>query len=74
MTGRGRGFCVLKLPNGPGEPIAGLAGRVGRPLGQPLGPEKESAHLRRQAEQIEAVLRMIRTRIRLLEADRRPAR
>jgi len=70
MTGGGGGFCVLKLPGRAGEPITGLVGRVGWPVGWQLGPEAELSRLRSQARQIEAVLHIIRRRIEVLEANR----
>ena len=77
MTGRGRGFCVLKLPTEPGEAVTGIAGRSGRPVGWPvgqaMGAEAELARLRSQAGRIEAMLRAVRSRIELLAAHR-PAR
>ena len=30
MTGRCRGYCVLKIPRIPGEPLAGFAGLSGK--------------------------------------------
>ena len=29
MTGRGGGYCLLKLPGSPDEPLSGFAGRSG---------------------------------------------
>ena len=69
MTSRGRGFCFLKMPQGPDEPIRGFAGRMGWPLGLPLGPEAALAQLRSQAAQFEDVFRAIHGRIDRLEAD-----
>ena len=71
MTGRGSGFCVVKLPNGPEEPITGLAGRACQPVGRTPGEDAELVHLRRQAWQIETVLGVIRRRIERLQAGRR---
>ena len=70
MTGGGRGLCVLKLPAEPGNPITGLAGRVGWRFSQPLETDAELEQLRRQARHIETVLRVIRGRIQELEACR----
>ena len=71
LTGGGRGFCVLRLPNRPGEPSTGFAGRAGCPVSQPFDGEAELAHLRSQALQIKGILRHIRGRIERLEAGRR---
>jgi hypothetical protein len=32
MTGRMLGYCILKIPNTPEEPITGFAGEAGRPV------------------------------------------
>jgi len=71
MTGGGRGFCILRLPNRPGEPVVGAGGRMGRPVGRTPQGEDELAILRRQADRIEAILRAIRGRIERLEATLR---
>jgi hypothetical protein len=73
MTGGSRGFCVLRLPNRPGEPSTGLAGRAGWLVGRTVEGEAELAQLHRQARHIEAVLRVLRARIEHLEASRRHA-
>ena len=70
MTGGGRGLCVLKLPAGAGEAVAGLAGRAGRPVGGPMGARAELARLRRQARHMETVLAAIRQQMDRLEAMR----
>jgi len=72
MTGGGRGLCVLRLPDGPGERLIGTAGRLGWPVG-PIaqGQEDELLHLRSQARRIEGILRTIHDRIEHLEAARR---
>jgi hypothetical protein len=73
MTGGGRGFCVLRLPSDPAQPLLGVVGRTGWPVARPLEGEPELAQLRSQARQIETVLRVIRARLERLEASRRPA-
>lgn len=70
MAGGGRGFCVLKCPDRPGEPCSGFAGLAGWPVGSLMEGEGELAYLRRQARQIEAVLRSVRGRIEHLQAAR----
>ena len=32
MTGSGRGYCMLKIPQLPHEPLTGFAGRSGQPV------------------------------------------
>lgn len=73
MTGRGRGFCVLRLPSNPDQPLLGVVGRTGRPVARPLGNEAELAHLRSQARQIETVLGVIRALLKRLETSPRRA-
>jgi hypothetical protein len=73
MTGGGSGFCVLRVPNRPGEPLIGAAGRTGWPVGMTVEGGAELAPLRRQARRIEAVLCVIRAWIAHLEANRRQA-
>ena len=73
MMGGGRGFCVLRLPDKPGEPVIGSAGRAGWPVGRSPGLDAELAQLRRQADRIEATLRAIRSRIELLGAHQKQA-
>lgn len=35
LTGRGEGYCAVKLPDEPGEPAVGYAGREGHPVAGP---------------------------------------
>ncbi len=37
MTGRGEGYCVLRIPDDPEQSWTGLAGRLGRPVTIPPG-------------------------------------
>jgi len=71
MTGGSRGFCVLRLPNSTGEPFTGLAGRAGWPVGHIAEEKVELAHLRGQAQQVEAILRSIHSRIERLQLAQR---
>ena len=64
MSGHGRGFCVLKAPQRPDEPVTGVAGGVS----WLPGPEAELAQLRSQSRWIGEMLRAIRRRIVSLEA------
>ena len=73
MTGGGRGFCVLKTPRSPDEPIVGFAGRAGWPVVQAVGPKAEMAGLRGEARRIEAALCAIRGQIGMLEAKQKQA-
>jgi len=67
MTGRGRGYCLLKLSGGAGEPLTGFAGRSGLPVR--LRPDRigmGSVSLSLQVQCLEAELRDIRRRIVVL--------
>jgi len=74
MTGRGRGFCVLKLPPEPDGAVIGSAGRAGWPVGRPLDRQAELEQLRHQARRIEAGLRTIHAGIERLQAGRSQSR
>jgi len=65
MSGHGRGFCVLKAPQRPDEPVTGVAGGVN----WLPGPDAELEQLRRQARHIEMILRTLRGRIERLKAS-----
>lgn len=73
MTGGARGYCVLKVPESPEEPMTGLAGKDGVPVRTASFFQSDSvlAHLRMQAAHIENTLSSIRLRINQLEAVRR---
>jgi hypothetical protein len=38
FTGRGEGYCAVKLPDEPGQPAVGYAGRQGYPVGPGAPP------------------------------------
>jgi hypothetical protein len=64
MTGRGRGYCLLKLSGGPDEPLSGFSGRSGDPVRLwPDGIGMDLASLTLQVQCLEAELRDIRRRI-----------
>jgi len=73
MTGGGRGFCVLKLPDKPDEPVVESAGRAGWSVGRESAGNAELAQLRRQAARIEATLRVISRRIEFLQSNQKQA-
>ena len=67
MTGRGRGYCLLKLSGGPDEPLSGFSGRSGDPVRLwPDGIGMDLASLSLQVQCLEAELRDIRRRIVVL--------
>ena len=57
---------MLKMPDGPAEPVTGIAGRAAVPVSVHQRPQAELASLRSQARQIEAILGLIRQRIEQL--------
>jgi len=64
MTGRGGGYCILKLPGSTDESLSGFAGRSGYPVRlRPDGIGMELASLRHRAQRLEAELRDVRRRI-----------
>lgn len=69
MTGGGGGFCLLKLPGSPDEPLTGFAGRAGYPVRIPshgMGTDLES--LRARIRSVETAIRSIQRRVAVLEA------
>ena len=70
MTGRGRGFCVLKSPDNPQEALTGLTGQANWLVSQRLGDDVQLAQLRSQARQIEGILQAINRRIEYLQTTR----
>jgi len=72
MTGAGGGFCVLKAPDEPRKPVAGIAGRQGRPVTVASFSERGRTlvSLRLQAMHIENMLNGVRRRIHELEGGR----
>jgi len=72
MTGRGRGFCVLKMPQGPSTLAVDIAGQPGRPVGGTPASWARVARLRNDARRIEVILAAIRNRIAAIEPRRTP--
>lgn len=70
MTGRGGGYCLLKLPGSPDEPLSGFAGRSGLPVRLwPDGRGVDLASLSLRAQRLEAELRDMRRRLMALGQD-----
>jgi hypothetical protein len=69
MTGQGRGYCLLKLPQKPNEPITGFAGRSGVPVRvEARRRQAEVKRLRAEARRVETAIRRIRKRLAELGA------
>ena len=48
MTGRGSGYCLLKIPSSPDEPQAGFVGLSGKPVALlPRIPRGETGNVKR---------------------------
>ena len=64
MTGRGEGYCLLKLPGSPGEPLSGFLGRSGFPVRLRSGEiGLDLGFPRHRVRRLEAELREMRRRI-----------
>lgn len=73
MTGRGDGFCLLKLPSIPDEPLIGFAGGFGYPVRLSSGASgTDLASLGRRLQDLEAGLRDLRRRLEASGRDGRP--
>lgn len=69
LTGEGRGFCLLKLPLAPDEPISGFAGRSGYSVRVwPPADRTDLEALRTQIMRIETAIRGMNRRLTALEA------
>lgn len=68
MSGGGRGFCILKHPDKPGEGVTGYAGYAGRPIEQDPEVSLRLSALQSRARGIEDCLDALNRRIRTLEA------
>jgi len=69
MTGRGGGFCLLKLPSSPDESLTGFAGRSGYPVRIPShGMKTDLESLRARIWNVETAIRSIQRRVAALEA------
>ena len=62
MTGRGMGYCVLKLPEGGGTPH-GLAGSAGRPVGTRAPAAEEIGAIRGMIDSLARQLEDVQARI-----------
>jgi len=69
MTGKGNGYCVMRLPENPLEPGLGFAGLSGRPVRLAPGSRRFGAMLlEAEAERIRSVLLAIEQDLSDLEA------
>lgn len=69
MTGKGGGYCVMRLPESPHEPALGFVGLSGRPVRLAPGSRRFGAMLlEAEVERIRSVLLAIEQDLRDLEA------
>jgi hypothetical protein len=70
MTGNGRGYCLMSMPEAPGEAATGFAGLEGRPVMIGNDPRKlmDSASLHGRLREIQAALHELKIRLANLEA------
>lgn len=72
MSGKGRGYCMLKISQLPDEPHTGFAGLAGKPLTlYPGSPSADIASLKFRVQCLQLMLRDIQRRIEVLEDVRR---
>lgn len=75
MSGKGRGYCMLKISQLPDEPHTGFAGLAGKPLTlYPGSPSADIASLKFRVQCLQLMLRDIQRRIEVLEDNRRRIR
>lgn len=68
MTGDGRGFCVVRLPDGGDPTQVGIAGLSCNAASEPgFTSRAQLAFLKAQSRRVEMLLELIRDRIRTLE-------
>ncbi|MFP4106161.1 MAG: DUF5320 domain-containing protein [Phycisphaerae bacterium] len=60
LTGRGRGFCVMKLPNQDHPTATGIAGAGGEPFGRQTGNPGTLQQLHTDADRLDVLLRSFR--------------
>jgi len=71
ITGGGRGFCMLKIPDTTNETITGFAGISGRPVVcLQKRSETELACLRANFQHLQVILDRIHCDINILETNR----
>ena len=63
MSGRGRGYCTLKLPSITGEPVTGLAGRPGWPVVAREARRADRDELLERMRHLNAALADLRRRV-----------
>ncbi len=71
ITGGGRGFCMLKMPDTANEPITGFAGLSGRPVACLQNRSgTELVCLRANVQRLQMILDGLQRHIGILETNR----
>ncbi len=74
MTGKANGFCLIHMPDEPGEPRTGFAGLAGEPVS--MGPDlrtTDGRSLQERLRDMQAALAAMRCRLSNLESGGRVA-
>ena len=75
MTGRGNGFCILRISGASGEPVTGFAGISGKPVSASTDkPRTNLMLLRTQVRRIEIRLGGIWRRVVALDKRKKTRR
>jgi len=69
LTGEGRGFCLLRIPRAPDEPVSGFAGSSGYPVCfRPPAIQTDPESVQAQIRGIETTIRGMKYRLTALAA------
>ncbi len=69
LSGQGRGFCMMRIPDDPGQDRSGYAGRNGQPVRVAADPRAaEMFALRSRLQGIRTEIQQIRSRLAGLDA------
>jgi hypothetical protein len=72
MTGKANGFCLIHIPDEPGEPRTGFAGLAGEPVAMGLDFRKmDGRSLQGRLREMQAELAAMRCRLDELESGGR---
>lgn len=74
MSGKASGFCLLHIPDEPGEPWIGFAGRAGEPIAPGCDIRRLNGRwLQFRLWEMQAALAAMKFRLNNLESGYRPA-
>jgi hypothetical protein len=72
MTGKANGFCLIRMPDDPGQPRTGFAGLAGQPVAMdPDFRQMDGRSLQDCLREMRAALAAIRSRLNNLESGGR---